>query len=618
MRKSDKKLLIDVFLWSLATPIAYLLRLAFPLAGSLGDIVLATTAMIPVKMFILYATGSNKQSWHKIGVLDIFSLAKCTLIGAIVFFGMAVFFRSMLFIPYSVPILDLIVSFLLLNGVRFTVRLLDEYHKQEVAQASDRKNILIIGAGDVGTMMAREILRHPESKMNPVGFLDDDIQKQSSKFLGLPVLGPLNELKEIALDQDVDEVLIAMPSAPGKIIRKVVEKAQEVDLDHKIIPALHELLSGDLKISQIREVDVKDLLKREPVSLENEEISDYLRNRTVVITGAGGSIGSEILRQVLKFDPSQILMVDNSEYNMYKIDQELQQLEMDTTCLPQVADICDYDVMETIIQDFKPDVIFHAAAHKHVPLMEYNPEQAILNNVGGTKNLVDLALKYGVKRFVNVSTDKAVNPTSVMGTSKRIAEKVVDWGANQSTESQVFVSVRFGNVLGSRGSVIPKFKQQIKEGKPVTVTHPEMTRYFMTIPEASQLVLQAAGQAQNGSVYVLDMGEPVRIMDMARDLIKLSGLQPGKDIPIVISGIRPGEKLYEELLTAEEGTSATQHDKIYVAKKNGHPDEHFEEVVEELFDVAYTGNPEQIKMMFKRVVPSYKYEPNGNAKMAAS
>ncbi len=607
-QKVTVKTIIDLAIWTFAIPLAYTLRLEMPVFDYGPDILIVMGALIPVKLVLIYYMGLNRQSWHKVGVLDVYSLIKSTFCATAVIAVLAVAFRGDLFIPYSVPFIELILSFMLLFAVRFAARFWDENKRKRSVQKSEAKNILIVGAGEAGTLMAREMLRHPESNMKPVGFLDDNPKKQSQKFLGLPVFGPLSSLKKVVTARKVDEVLIAIPSAPGKTVRKMVELSRDVNVKFKILPSLQELINGNITISEIRDVDVKDLLKRKPVELDNQEISSYLEDRVVMITGAGGSIGSEVVRQVLRFNPGKVLLIDQSEYNIYRIDQELSSLNTEIEYHAKIANICDRDVLESIIQLHRPEVIFHAAAYKHVPMLELNPQQAILNNVGGTKNLVELALKYNINRLVNISTDKAVNPTSVMGTSKRISEYIVKWGAERCSADQVFVSVRFGNVLGSRGSVIPKFKEQIKRGDPITVTHPEMTRYFMTIPEASQLVLQAAGQAENGCIYVLDMGESVKIVDMAKDLIRLSGLVPNKDVHIVFSGMRPGEKLYEELLTEEEQTTATQHEKIFVAKRTVLPTEHFEMTINNLLKYAYIGNNGEVKEMLKSIIPSYQYE----------
>jgi FlaA1/EpsC-like NDP-sugar epimerase len=395
-----------------------------------------------------------------------------------------------------------------------------------------------------------------------------------------------------------------MPSETGDVIRRVVDKASSTNARYRIIPPFTDLLSGKVSISQLREVDVEDLLKRKPVSLSTDAIERYIEGRRILVTGAGGSIGSEIIRQISRFNPKHVIFLGRGENSIHQLVREINEFYPNLDYCIRITDVRDYQSLRKIFQNDKPEVIFHAAAHKHVPLMEENPSQAILNNVLGTKNLVELALENEVSHFVNISTDKAVNPTSVMGASKRIAEHIVEWGASEAGESNTFVSVRFGNVLGSRGSVVPIFKDQIKKGGPITVTHPDMIRYFMTIPEASQLVLQAGALNNNGAVFVLDMGEPVNIQQMARDLIRLSGLEPDKDIEIEFSGIREGEKLYEELLTAEEGTDMTQHEKIFMARKT-EVLSNLQERIENLHRVALEGDKDQIKSEIYNMVPTY-------------
>ena len=381
--------------------------------------------------------------------------------------------------------------------------------------------------------------------------------------MGLPVFGKVSDLLSVVKEQEAQEVLIAVPSASGDFVREVVDLAREAQVRYRIIPGVFEILSGDVNISQIRDVDLEDLLRRPPVQLNTAEIADYLRGRVILVTGAGGSIGSEIVRQICHYGPSTILLFGRGENSVFSIQQELVRNWPDVKQMGLIGDVRDEARLRAVFEEFRPEVVFHAAAHKHVPLMEQTPSEAILNNVIGTRNVVNLCLEFNAGRLVNVSTDKAVNPTSVMGASKRVAEMVVSAGAARAHEMQAFVSVRFGNVLGSRGSVVPTFMAQIRAGGPITVTHPEMTRYFMTIPEAARLVLQAGGLAENGKVYVLNMGNPVKIADLARDVIRLSG---AKNVDIVYSGVRPGEKLYEELLTTSEGTDATTHSEIFSAK----------------------------------------------------
>jgi FlaA1/EpsC-like NDP-sugar epimerase len=443
--------------------------------------------------------------------------------------------------------------------------------------------------------------------MNPIGFLDDDVAKLNQQILGLPVFGNLERLPEIARSYLLDEVLIAIPSAPGDVTRRVIDLARNANVPFRIIPALYDLVSGTVSISSIRNIEVEDLLRRDPVKLDMENIASYLEGKVVLVTGAGGSIGSELVRQICRFNPGHIILLGRGENSLFNIENQIKKTFPDVDFSTVVCDVRNSRRIDRIFQEYAPQVVFHTAAHKHVPMMERNPEEAILNNVGGTQNLVKSALEYGVQRFVNISTDKAVNPTSIMGASKRAAEMVVRRAATQAKEGQSFISVRFGNVLGSRGSVIPMFREQIRQGGPVTVTHPDMQRYFMTIPEASQLVLQAAAMNGNGSVYVLDMGEPVKIVDLAKDLIKLSGLEPYTDIDITYTGIRPGEKLFEELLTAEEGTLTTKHDKIFSAKSPTLPQD-LEEKMEALFSAAHAADKNSIYKALDNLIPRSNFE----------
>jgi FlaA1/EpsC-like NDP-sugar epimerase len=610
---NDRRLLkffIDLVLWSATLPAAYFLRLEgqwLPFASDVGILVLT---MIPVAALILYGTGLSRQSWHNIGIRDFNRLGLAVGIFAVIFIIAAIFIPQPVFIPLSIPFISSILALLFLGGARIFVRLWHENTEKRQIKKSryPAKRVLIIGAGAAGTLLVREMFRHPGVRMKPVGFLDDDQAKQKEIFMGVPVLGRLEDMARIVDEKDIESILIAMPTAPGKVIRSVVETAKSVNVEFQIMPGLYELMSGKFNISQLREVDVHDLLRRDHVELDFVSISEYLHNKVVLVTGAGGSIGSEIVRQITRCNPKKILLMGRGENSIFRIENECRQLFPDIEFISLITDVKDLESLEKNFAAHHPEVVFHAAAHKHVSLMENNPEQAILNNVGGTRNMVGLALKYHVQRFVNISSDKSVNPTSVMGASKRVAEYIVDWASCQAEKGQEFVSVRFGNVLGSRGSVVPLFKQQIENGGPITITHPDMTRYFMTIPEASQLVIQAGGLGGNGSVYVLDMGEPVRIVDLANDLIRLSGMNPGEDIEIEYTGIRPGEKMYEELLTDEESTSATRHAKIFAAKTSGYPEDGFERLLEELFEKTSTNDGTAIREQLKIIIPTYEFE----------
>ncbi len=607
MGSTRLKFLVDLLLWSAAAPLAFMLRLEDPWPRYTQVVLVYALAGLPIKAVLEASFALHLQAWRRMGIRDLYSLTKAVFFGTVLLSAVAFFLHLDQPIPRSVPLIEGGLALLLLGGVRLAGRML--FERAQLAQSHLRhrspKRVLIVGAGEAGTMLAREMLRHPESGLVPVGFLDDDPSKQRQRFVGLPVLGRIEDLPRAAPKARADEVLIAIPSAPGKVVRRVVELARQARLRHRIVPGIYEILSGKVAISQIRNVDVEDLLRRNPVQLDTSEIAGYLEGRVVLVTGAGGSIGSEIVRQVARFRPRRILLLGRGENSLYQIERELERTWPELDWRTIVADVRDREKMQHIFAAYAPEVVFHAAAHKHVPMMEANPDEAVFNNVGGTKNVVELALEHGVERLVNISTDKAVNPTSVMGASKRVAEYLVQWAAQRAKPGQAFVSVRFGNVLGSRGSVIPLFKEQIASGGPVTVTHPEMTRYFMTIPEAAQLVLQAGGLGDNGAVYVLDMGQPVRIADLARDLIRLSGLEPGVDIDIVFTGIRPGEKLFEELLTAEEGTEASKHQQIFIAKAAPIDLGEKLEPIEKLFSAAEGRDPSQIKRALKDLIPTF-------------
>ncbi len=604
------KFFIDLVLWTVTLPAAYILRFEGQWLPYLPDISLLIIFSLPVIAGIIHFVGFNRQSWHNISIRDLISLSKGIGLFAVIFILGSLVSGDAVLIPLSVPLISAILTAIFLGGARVMARLQIEYSAKRIVKKSKQpaKKVLIIGAGAAGNLLVREMFRHPGVRMKPVGFLDDNAGKQKEIYMGVPVVGMLNDLPEVVKEKDVDLVLIAMPTAPGRVIRDVVELAKSVEIDFQIMPGLYELMSGKFSISQLREVDVQDLLRRDHVELDFESISQYLYNKVVMVTGAGGSIGSEIVRQITRCDPKKILLLGRGENSIFKIETECRQLFQHIEFASLITDVKDIESLENNFAKYRPDVVFHAAAHKHVSLMENNPEQAIINNVGGTRNMVNLALKYSVKRFVNISSDKSVNPTSVMGASKRVAEYIVEWASCKAKEGQEFVSVRFGNVLGSRGSVVPLFKQQIEKGGPITITHPDMTRYFMTIPEASQLVIQAGGLGGNGSVYVLDMGEPVKIVDLANDLIKLSGLIPGEDIEIEYSGIRPGEKMYEELLTDEESTTATHHAKIFSAKTSGLPENGFDNMLEELFKRSHDNDGSAIREQLKSIIPTYEYE----------
>lgn len=451
---------------------------------------------------------------------------------------------------------------LLIGGSRFCWRLI---RGSFTTKAQNKKRTLIVGAGSAGTMVARQLIKNGETELLPVAFIDDNVKIHHLDILGLPVIGGINRIERAVIELNIENIIIAIPSLGKKELNTIVQECAKTNAKTQTLPMLEDLITGKLSVNQFQDVQVEDLLGREPIELDIESISGFITDKVVLVTGAGGSIGSEICRQITKFNPKQLILLGHGENSIYSIEMELKDSSLHTQIefTTEIADIQDAQKMMSVMSKYHPDVVYHAAAHKHVPLMERNPEEAIKNNVIGTMNVAKAASKYRVDTFVMISTDKAVNPTSVMGATKRLAEMIIqDMDRNSETK---FVAVRFGNVLGSRGSVIPRFKKQIEKGGPVSVTHPDMIRYFMTIPEASRLVIQAGALANGGEIFVLDMGDPVKIVDLAKNLIKLSG-NSIEEIGIEFTGMRPGEKLFEELLKADEVGEQQVYPKIYIGK----------------------------------------------------
>lgn len=513
----------------------------------------------------------------------------------------------------SIFLLDWACTIAMVCGVRIAVRL---YH-EEFCQLSGGRliRILIVGAGDSGEMALREIHRMSVEQYEVVGLLDDDISKHGATILGCKVLGSPDNIKEFCEKYQIDEVLIAQSSVPPREVRKIVEKCQGTNVRFRTVPALKDLISGKIRVSQMREIDINDLLGREPAKLDCQAISNYIQNKTVMITGAGGSIGSEMCRQIGNFNPARLVLVEQAENPLFFIEREMRKTFPSLDIAVYICDITDRERVELIFGKERPNALFHAAAHKHVPLMELNPTEAVKNNIFGTKNCADAAAKYNCQKFVMISTDKAVNPTSVMGCSKRIAEMYIQ-GINAPGGTQ-FVTVRFGNVLGSNGSVVPIFKEQILQGGPVMVTHPEMRRYFMTIPEAAQLVMQAAAIGKGGEIFLLDMGDPVKIVDLARDMITLSGFTPNEDIEIKFSGIRPGEKLFEELSLEGEDMSPTSHEKIAVWQKAPVDRKTLLKGFDELATLTQSECPNKVRMAMKKLVPEFHFNSDNETKTTA-
>lgn len=545
----------------------------------------ALPVLLPARAYIYYAFGLYRQMWTHASVPEllqvVYAVTVETLVSALVLRFLAHGF------PRSLFIIGWLLRIAALCAIRLSLRLRHDWLRAGKSESSGAQRVLIYGAGDAGTMLAREYAKHPELGCTIVGFLDDDPHKRGFLAAGKPVLGGRDRFRTLVAEHRVTELVIAMPGAAGQVTQMIMEAARGLGLRIKTVPGLFELVDGTASVAQVRDVQIEDVLGREEVKVELDTIAAYLTGEVVLVTGAGGSIGSELCRQAARFAPSQLLLLGHGENSIYQIHLELTRKYPNLDIRPIIADVQDEARLGRVFEAYRPGVVFHAAAHKHVPLMELNPEEAIKNNLFGTRNVARAADQYRAKRFVLISSDKAVNPTSVMGATKRAAEYVIQSLARRS--HTIFVAVRFGNVLGSRGSVVPLFKQQIAAGGPVTVTDARMVRYFMTIPEAARLVVQAAAMGKGGEVFLLDMGKPVRIIDLARDLIRLSGFEPDVDIPIRFTGMRDGEKLYEELLTAEEGTVATRHERIFMAQGDAVEPQIITQFMDSMWESAKTG-----------------------------
>lgn len=563
----------DVVLTILSATLGFAIRLDVPLFWSYLPICVPFTLMaVAIKIPMYYFFGLYRRYWRYASVNELFIILVATTASSMLLslFVLGLFLPRAWFLrfPRSALVIDWLLSLFFIGGIRFSVRFLGEFgvlkgNSERAFLAERPRRVLIVGAGEAGAMIVREMRNNPHIGIEPVGYVDDNRAKIGMHIRGLPVLGTRESIPKLVRELKIDQVLIAMPTAPGQAIRQIKEICESVPVAFKTIPGIYELLNGTVQVSQIRDVQIEDLLRRDPVRIKADD-APYLRDKVVLVTGAGGSIGSELCRQVAHRRPRRLVLLGHGEYSIYLIHRELQEQFPKLKFAPVIADVRDKVRIRQVFQVHRPQVIFHTAAHKHVPLMEMNLEEAVTNNVLGTCNMLEATEQFKAERFVLVSSDKAVNPVNIMGVTKRIAELMVQDVARRTGLN--FVTVRFGNVLGSRGSVVPMFKRQIAAGGPVTVTHPEMERYFMTIPEAVYLVLLAAALGSGGELFVLDMGEPVRILDLARDLITLSGLRPGQDIEIKFTGIRPGEKLQERLFQDGEDYETTQHDKVFVCK----------------------------------------------------
>lgn len=557
--------------------------------------------LIVLRIAFFASSGLYRSGWRYAGLVDALRIIKATVISSLVFIVCIVLTYAVLDVTYSrfVFAADWVYVTFAILGTRFSMRI-----KKEVLnwRREGRQNVLIVGAGSAGVMLLRQILSNQSLNYYPRGFIDDNPKKQGMLIQGVPVIGTRAELPSLIHTLFIEEVLIAIPSASGKAIREIMETCNTLGVRFKTLPSVSDIVDGKVTISDLRDVDILDLLRREPIQLDTDKIKDSIAGRTVLVTGAGGSIGSELCRQIALYHPAQLILVELSEFNLYKISGELKRTAPDIDVYPYIADIKNESRLRHIFEEHRPTRVFHAAAYKHVPIMERNPVEAVLNNVKGTMQVVQEADRIGCEECVMISTDKAVRPTSIMGATKRVAEKYVQ--AFNTISGTRFISVRFGNVLGSSGSVLPLFKEQIIRGGPVTVTHPEITRYFMLIPEAAQLVLEAATLGENGDIFILDMGQPVRILELARHVIRLMGKIPNVDIDIIFTGLRPGEKLHEELVY--DGTEQkTRIEKIFVTRSDPPQWDEIQEKVADLIAVATVNNIARVYECLRECVPEY-------------
>ena len=577
-------------------------------------------AVTIVRVGLLLSFNLYKPIWQYAAAKEFRALATAIIVATVGLIGLSMLLK----IAWVLFLIDGFYNFALIGFTKFSAQIFQrdkrtihrsaQIHKGAIglhaeSQPSLQKpptKVLIVGAGETGIGVLRALRNHPEKGYVPVGFIDDAPHKVSRSVAGLEVLGTTRDLTYIARKREIDEVVIAIPSAPGGKIRDIIRQCEYRGCQFKIVPNIHAILEGRASVSQIREVRFEDLLNRSTSQMDLAEVSKYLSGKRVMVTGAGGSIGSELCRQVAKLDPELLILFGRGENSLYHTDIELRESEPHLNRALVIGDIRDNAKVSQVTRKYRPDIIFHAAAHKHVKFMENHPDEAVKNNILGTQNLINAAIEHEVEAFILVSSDKAVNPTSVYGASKRVTEKLVQCKAKQNRTR--FIAVRFGNVIGSRASVIPNFKRQIAKGGPVTVTHREATRYFMTIPEAVQLLIQAGAMGNDGEILMLDMGEPIKILDLAQDLIRLSGLEVDTDIKIEFTGLEPGEKLYEELLTPQEGVTATKHQRIFVAQLEQIAERQLLSQIEELSQLADALDSEGIVTKFQELVPTY--QPN--------
>ena len=585
---------------------AFALRFDFAIPSQYWPLIFKLLpAMLLIKVCIFWTMGLADGWWRYVSMPDLLQILRANVLasGGVVVYVM--FVRMSVGLPRSIILLDFITCFFIMIGVRVTTRIVREqlalnsrgYHSRP-------KTVLIVGSGTVAQSIVREIRENPKLEKAVLGYIDNDLRRQGKVIYGVPVIGTLDDIEKICQRSGIDMIIVAQSAVSPKELRNIVEFCKRNDIISKILPAIGDIISGQVSLQQCRSVRLEDLLGRPAISLNVAEIYAYLHGKRILVTGAAGSIGSEICRQVANFEPGHLILFENAETPLFNLENELREKFPQLSITPSLSDIRDQNRVSHVFWEHKPQVVFHAAAYKHVPMSEVNPLEVVKNNVLGSKNIVDASVAVGAEHFVLISTDKAVNPTNIMGTTKRVAEIYVQNFVRQGRTKAT--TVRFGNVLGSHGSVIPTFQEQILKGGPVTVTHPEITRFFMTIPEAVQLVLQAGCMGLGGEIFLLDMGEPVKIVRLAEELIRLSGRRPYEEIEIVFTGLRPGEKLYEELLIAGEGVKATEHEKIRVLEATSFSEEFLNKETELLLEALRNANVEELIDILKEIVPESK------------
>jgi FlaA1/EpsC-like NDP-sugar epimerase len=583
---------------------AFALRFDWFFYHARSEFMVFLVAAVLLKPAIFYLFGLYSRYWMYASIPDLMAVvlaAGASELTLAAFVTIALPAHLMPQFSRAVLLIDGLLTIALTGGLRLSLRIIEESRGDWRGRKKADRNVLVVGAGQAGVMVVRELQRNRQLQLRAIGFVDDDPAKKGKRIAGVAVLGPTSAIADIARLGRADEVIIAMPTAPGAVLRSIAMSCREAGITSRVIPGVFELIDGQVSVRRLRNVDIADLLRRAQV-VGPPDLATYLSGRTVLITGAGGSIGSELCRQVARARPAHLVLLGHGENSIFEAHAELRGSFPDVALKTVIADIRDRDRLGRVFALHKPDVVFHAAAHKHVPLMEDNPEEAISNNIGGTANVVDASLEAGTERFVLISSDKAVAPSNIMGASKRVAELIVRRAAR--TSGRAFAVVRFGNVLGSRGSVVTQFKRQIEFGGPITVTHPDMRRFFMTIPEAVHLVLQAAGISRSGELFVLDMGEPVRIVDLAKDLIRLSGFSE-EEIPIVFTGMRAGEKLTEDLVDVDEVTEPTTVPNVLRVVERGRAPIDLQDALKALAAAAASGDRTEIEMALAKCIPTF-------------